>query len=717
MKGPGAKSPLDAEALVAQLEEVPPPPAAIASARDLLRSFFQWRSPGAGSAARRTLLHVAAHYGLARALRVLLDLGADPNAAGDDGSTPMHVACHARGDALAEVLEALLARGADKELRDALGRRPVDLLLSQTRSSELDKPEFCCDDFRMYGFKVLPCSNEEPHDWTECPFAHSGEKARRRDPRVFKYTGVACPDFRKGVCKRGDECTYGHGVFECWLHPSRYRTQLCKDGTDCNRRVCFFAHTSSQLREREGGAEGEEGGVEGEERADDAASDASGTAEPRLGLSRSSSCSDSGAAAPPSGSSDAQSPAVAAAAAAVAVAAAAPKAQATPCAAPASGAAAVAAASKRRAASAAAAALAPRRSCTPGGSEGSAPSSACGTPTRAGAGAAAAPAATSGAPPLLPRAPGQQHPARARSLSCSASLIAAYASSGAASVGSLAGLLAGGAGARSPPLPPPFGYDSLPVPFDPAASAAAAAAAPRAGSCGAATPLRAPLGAGAAAAAHAYHRRLGGGGGSPWSSFSACEPLAGSCGPGSCGSGGGGSFLLGLQQQQQQTACGDAAAALLGSGGLLCGLDLSALSLGADAAAAAAAAAAAPLLRHGSAGAASASPPLPGLPQADAAAAAWLQQQQAQAQLVAVQRAAAAAAASWGQALCPDLTPLALAHLQQEAAAAAATAAAAAVQQQQQQQQQHYGLHVQRQQQQQLDLLTSGSGGLPLGLF
>jgi hypothetical protein len=25
----------------------------------------------------------------------------------------------------------------------------------------------------------------------------TGEKARRRDPRVFTYTGIACPDFRK----------------------------------------------------------------------------------------------------------------------------------------------------------------------------------------------------------------------------------------------------------------------------------------------------------------------------------------------------------------------------------------------------------------------------------------------------------------------------------------------------------------------------------------
>ncbi len=105
-----------------------------------------------------------------------------------------------------------------------------------------------CDQFRMFEFKVRRCMRGRSHDWTECPFAHPGEKARRRDPRRFHYSGTACPDFRKGTCRRGDACEYAHGVFECWLHPARYRTQPCKDGRNCRRRVCFFAHTPEQLR-------------------------------------------------------------------------------------------------------------------------------------------------------------------------------------------------------------------------------------------------------------------------------------------------------------------------------------------------------------------------------------------------------------------------------------------------------------------------------------
>ncbi|KAG6497653.1 zinc finger CCCH domain-containing protein 2-like [Zingiber officinale] len=108
---------------------------------------------------------------------------------------------------------------------------------------------YASDEFRMFEFKVRRCVRGRSHDWTDCPFAHPGEKARRRDPRKHRYSGVACPDFRKaGGCKRGDACELAHGVFECWLHPDRYRTQTCKDGVGCRRRVCFFAHTADQLR-------------------------------------------------------------------------------------------------------------------------------------------------------------------------------------------------------------------------------------------------------------------------------------------------------------------------------------------------------------------------------------------------------------------------------------------------------------------------------------
>ncbi len=32
-----------------------------------------------------------------------------------------------------------------------------------------------------------------------CPFAHPGEKAKRRDCRVYSYTGIACPEMKVSV--------------------------------------------------------------------------------------------------------------------------------------------------------------------------------------------------------------------------------------------------------------------------------------------------------------------------------------------------------------------------------------------------------------------------------------------------------------------------------------------------------------------------------------
>ncbi|KAL8152488.1 hypothetical protein V2J09_010248 [Rumex salicifolius] len=120
--------------------------------------------------------------------------------------------------------------------------------VTEPDSLDLDDGYLNSDEFRMYEFKVRMCTRPKAHDWTECPFAHPGEKARRRDLRRYPYSGTACTDFRKGSCRRGDACEFAHGVFECWLHPTRYRTQACKDGPGCTRRVCFFAHSPGQLR-------------------------------------------------------------------------------------------------------------------------------------------------------------------------------------------------------------------------------------------------------------------------------------------------------------------------------------------------------------------------------------------------------------------------------------------------------------------------------------
>lgn len=257
----------------------------------------------------RTPIMIASMFGSKQVLNYILEKGGvDVNkACGSDGATALHCAVAGGSTASHEVVKLLLDASADVNSVDANGRRSADLvspvrnscsfskrkmlevMLNGLNNSEeasnlndqvteeediqqvstplasregTDRKEYPVDpslpdikngiygtdEFRMYTFKVKPCSRAYSHDWTECPFVHPGENARRRDPRKYHYSCVPCPDFRKGSCQRGDTCEYAHGIFECWLHPAQYRTRLCKDETNCTRRVCFFAHKLEELR-------------------------------------------------------------------------------------------------------------------------------------------------------------------------------------------------------------------------------------------------------------------------------------------------------------------------------------------------------------------------------------------------------------------------------------------------------------------------------------
>ncbi|KAJ0978263.1 hypothetical protein J5N97_013737 [Dioscorea zingiberensis] len=258
-----------------------------------------WYGRSVGGARRmqqdlRTPLQIAALYGSTAVLEYILSFSPaiDVNRPyGSDSATALHLAAAGGAAASVEAVRLLIAASADVELVDAGGYRAADLIArhahapvstiktletllkascprvsSPSREVEAkmggEKKEYPpdltlpdikngiygTDEFRMYSFKIKPCSRAYSHDWTECPFVHPGENARRRDPRKYLYSCVPCPEFRKGSCRNGDACEYAHGVFECWLHPAQYRTRLCKDETGCNRRVCFFAHKPEELR-------------------------------------------------------------------------------------------------------------------------------------------------------------------------------------------------------------------------------------------------------------------------------------------------------------------------------------------------------------------------------------------------------------------------------------------------------------------------------------
>ncbi|KAK7320594.1 hypothetical protein VNO77_30215 [Canavalia gladiata] len=256
----------------------------------------------------RTPLMIASLFGSTKVLKYILEIGSvDVNrVCGSDRATALHCAVAGGSESSLEIVKHLLDAGADAESLDASGNKPLNLIapafdsLSKSRRKAMelflkggerdevinqemelhmlsvpllskegaekkegsDKKEYPVDislpdinngiygsdEFRMYSFKVKPCSRAYSHDWTECPFVHPGENARRRDPRKYPYSCVPCPEFRKGTCQKGDSCEYAHGVFESWLHPAQYRTRLCKDETGCTRKVCFFAHKPEELR-------------------------------------------------------------------------------------------------------------------------------------------------------------------------------------------------------------------------------------------------------------------------------------------------------------------------------------------------------------------------------------------------------------------------------------------------------------------------------------
>lgn len=131
-----------------------------------------------------------------------------------------------------------------------VGLEALDEQCSQLSIQDPTNPDYVNKAwFFMYCYKVLLCPKRYSHDWGACPYAHNNESARRRDPQRFSYSSCICPNTGKGECLNGPQCRYAHTLFEYWLHPARFRTQMCKSGAGCKRALCFFAHSQNELRQ------------------------------------------------------------------------------------------------------------------------------------------------------------------------------------------------------------------------------------------------------------------------------------------------------------------------------------------------------------------------------------------------------------------------------------------------------------------------------------
>jgi ankyrin repeat protein len=79
----------------------------------------------------RTLLHGAANRGTLKAVRWLLEHGADPNALDEHGRSPLHVC--ARRNTSTSVVRLLIEAGSDIGARDASGNTALDYAVENKR--------------------------------------------------------------------------------------------------------------------------------------------------------------------------------------------------------------------------------------------------------------------------------------------------------------------------------------------------------------------------------------------------------------------------------------------------------------------------------------------------------------------------------------------------------------------------------------------------------
>jgi hypothetical protein len=86
----------------------------------------------------------------------------------------------------------------------------------------------------------------EDHDTDKCPFAHPGEKAVRRDVRVYKYSPEACPATQVRAVAHGGLQEQATGCFSKLNNPSCCGTHdLAALHTPHSTELCHLRHSCS----------------------------------------------------------------------------------------------------------------------------------------------------------------------------------------------------------------------------------------------------------------------------------------------------------------------------------------------------------------------------------------------------------------------------------------------------------------------------------------
>ncbi|VAH13695.1 unnamed protein product [Triticum turgidum subsp. durum] len=180
---------------------------------------------------------VAALYGSTAVLAHALSVapGEACRASGTDGATALHLAAAGGAANAVAATHLLLAAGASTETLSVSGLRAGDLLPRAAGVAE--KP------LRLLLKSPAVSPSSSPKKSASPPAMVAAQEPRKEYP-----PDLTLPDLKSGLFSTDEFRMYSFKVKPCSRAYSHDRTRLCKDEVGCARRICFFAHRRDELR-------------------------------------------------------------------------------------------------------------------------------------------------------------------------------------------------------------------------------------------------------------------------------------------------------------------------------------------------------------------------------------------------------------------------------------------------------------------------------------